>query len=210
MIWAPSRRAPSGPVKCRSNGVGVGPEQLGEHRRGRLALGVAVLGRLDDLGVDAERHVVDEDPAADLGQVDAAARPRRRTRRARRRRRRGRGRGRGRSGSGCRPGCRRAGRPARMATEATSAWEPSPPAMPITSAPRSMASWASSSRSSPGWSTTGSMPRGPALVDQAEPLGLPAAGLQVHDQHAAGGPGRRACPGVSQRLQRARRPRRSA
>ena len=36
------------------------------------ALGVAVLLRLDDLGVDAERDVVDEDPAVDGGEVDAA------------------------------------------------------------------------------------------------------------------------------------------
>ena len=45
------------------------------------------------------------------------------------------------------------------ATDATIAWEPSPPAIPITSAPRSIASSASSRRSSPGARTTGSMPR---------------------------------------------------
>ena len=79
------------------------------------------------------------------------------------------------------------GTSARMATDATNACEPSPPAMPMTSAPRSIAAWASSSRSSPGWSTTGSMPRSPALVGQPELLGLPAPGLQVHDEDALTG-----------------------
>jgi hypothetical protein len=51
--------------------LGVGAQQRGQHRRGRLAFGVAVLRRLDDLGVDAERHVVDEHPAAHLTEVDA-------------------------------------------------------------------------------------------------------------------------------------------
>src|SRR5438874_12562812 len=45
-----------------------------------------------------------------------------------------------------------------MATEATRAWLPSPPAMPMTSAPPAMTSFASCRRSSPGSRTTGSMP----------------------------------------------------
>ena len=51
------------------------------------------------------------------------------------------------------------GMPRSAAMLATSACDPSPPAMPMTSAPRSIASRARSSMSSPGWSTTGSMPR---------------------------------------------------
>ena len=51
------------------------------------------------------------------------------------------------------------GTPRSAAMLATSAWDPSPPAMPITSAPLSMASRASCSRSSPGCRTMGSMPR---------------------------------------------------
>ena len=71
MIRAPSLTVPSGPTKWRSKGSASRTEQVGQHRGGRLALGVAVLGRLDDLGVDAEGHVVDEDPPVHLGQVDA-------------------------------------------------------------------------------------------------------------------------------------------
>ena len=51
------------------------------------------------------------------------------------------------------------GRSCAAATAATTACEPSPPAIPITSAPRATASSASARRSSPGASTTGSMPR---------------------------------------------------
>ena len=71
----------------------------------------------------------------------------------------------------------------REATDATKAWDPSPPAIPITSAPRAIAASASCSRSSPGWRTTGSMPRRSTFVGQVELHCLPAAGLQVHDQH---------------------------
>jgi hypothetical protein len=51
--------------------------------------------------------------------------------------------------------------PDRAATAATRACDPSPPAMPMTSAPCATASSASRSRSSPGPSTTVAMPRSP-------------------------------------------------
>ena len=51
------------------------------------------------------------------------------------------------------------GTSAAIATLDTSACDPSPPAMPMTSAPRSIARRASSRRSSPGWRTIASMPR---------------------------------------------------
>ena len=132
------------------------------------------VGRLDDLGVDAERHVVDEDPPVHLGEVDAPldrlvegveraddvvaveAEVE----------------GEVVAGAG-RDADERARRPP-SPREATSACDPSPPAMPITSAPRSIAPRASSSRSSPG-SEDHRLDAAPAaLLDQGEPLGLPA------------------------------------
>ena len=80
------------------------------------------------------------------------------------------------------------GIPCRLATEATRACDPSPPAIPIRSAPPAIASSASSSRSSPGQQHDRLDAAGPALGHQAEPFGLGAAGLRVH--RAA--PGRRA------------------
>ena len=62
---------PSGSVNWRSKGSSVRPEHLGEQRLGGLGLGVAVALLLDDRGVDAERHVVDEEPVADRRVVDA-------------------------------------------------------------------------------------------------------------------------------------------
>ena len=76
------------------------------------------------------------------------------------------------------------GTPRSAAMLATSACEPSPPAMPTTSAPRSMASRASWSRSSPALQHDRLDPARAALVHEVELLGLPAAGLEVHDQHA--------------------------
>jgi hypothetical protein len=52
--------------RCR-----VRPDQAGEHGCSRLELGVPVVVRLDDLGVEPERRVVHEHPAVDLGEVDA-------------------------------------------------------------------------------------------------------------------------------------------
>ena len=106
-------------------------------------------------GVDAERHVVDEHPSGAPRRRRRGARSRRRTRRARRRRRRDRRRGRARGGCGSPRACRRTAGRARSRSTTTSACEPSPPAMPITSAPSATASRASCSRSSPGPSTTG-------------------------------------------------------
>ena len=91
----------------------AGAEQLRERRQRRVRLRVAVLGRLDDRGVEPERDVVHEHVAVHLGEVHRAARRRHRTRRARPRRRRGRSRGRGRDGSSCRPGSPPWGRRAR-------------------------------------------------------------------------------------------------
>ena len=48
-----------------------GTHQVGQHRGGRPALGLAVLRRSDDLGVHPEGHVVDEDPPVHRAQVDA-------------------------------------------------------------------------------------------------------------------------------------------
>ena len=79
----------------------------------------------------------------------------------------------------------------RAATVATSACDPSPPAMPMTSAPRAMALSASSRRSSPGRRTIGSMPRRRASAGEIEALGLATAGLQVDDQRRRAGSARR-------------------
>ena len=51
--------------------LGVGAEQVGQHVRPGLELGVAVGVGLDDLGVDAERGVVDEHAVVDTREIDA-------------------------------------------------------------------------------------------------------------------------------------------
>ena len=51
--------------------VGVGAQQVGKHAGPGLELGVAVGLRLDDLGIDAKRGVVDEDAVVDAGEIDA-------------------------------------------------------------------------------------------------------------------------------------------
>ena len=156
-----------GAVELEVERVVVGAEELGQHLRRGVELGVAVLVGLHDGGVHAERHVVHEHPAVDAGEVDACARSRRRTRRARRRRRRGRRRGRGRSGCGCRRGCtrtaRRAPRRCRRPAPASRRRRPCRPRR----RPGAIASRASCSRSSPRWSVTVSMPRAWAAAANA-------------------------------------------
>ena len=75
------------------------------------------------------------------------------------------------------------GMPCLLATDATSAWEPSPPAIPSTSAPRATASSASWRRSSLWAQHDGPDVALPAQVDQPEAFGLPATGPEVHQQH---------------------------
>ena len=70
MRKAPSTSVPSGVVNWRSKGSSVLPSSSGQQGLGRLHLGVAVAVLLDDRGVDAERHVVDEEPIVDRGVVD--------------------------------------------------------------------------------------------------------------------------------------------
>jgi hypothetical protein len=53
----------------------VPAEQVGQHRRRRPQLRVAVLRRLDHLRVQAERGIVHEHPAVDRGQVDRGLDP---------------------------------------------------------------------------------------------------------------------------------------
>jgi len=67
--------------------------------------------------------------------------------------------------------------PLAAATPATSAWEPSPPAIPITSAPPATACSASRRRSSPGASTTGSIPRRRASETRLKRSTLPPPDL---------------------------------
>jgi len=55
--------------------VRVAAEQVGQHGRRRAELGLAVLGGLHHLRVQAERRVVHEHPAVDRGQVDRALDP---------------------------------------------------------------------------------------------------------------------------------------
>ena len=61
-----------GPLESEVEGCGSGPEELGQHVLHGFELGVAVGVRLNDLGVDPERDVVDEDPVVHERQIDAA------------------------------------------------------------------------------------------------------------------------------------------
>ena len=71
MIRAPSRRAPSGPTKRRSNGSARGPARSDSIAVVVWRLASRYAGDLDDLGVHPEGHVVDEDPPVHRAQVDA-------------------------------------------------------------------------------------------------------------------------------------------
>ena len=122
----------------REPGAAVPLEQVREGVEGGAELVVAVRGGLDDLGVGAERDVVDERLTADLAQVDPQF---------------------DRVCEGVQAGGRvrpvqprssakwlrvpavitRNGRPCSAATPATSAWVPSPPATPSRSAPSATA-----------------------------------------------------------------------
>ena len=50
--------------------LGVGTEHLREGSQGRVDLGVAVVGRANDRGVETERHVVDEHVTVHVGEVE--------------------------------------------------------------------------------------------------------------------------------------------
>ena len=62
---------PVGAGEAQVEGIGVGAEEVGQELGRGLPLRIAVLLRLDDLGVHAQRDVVDEDPVTDGGEVDA-------------------------------------------------------------------------------------------------------------------------------------------
>src|SRR4029079_13427530 len=153
--------------------LGVGAQDVGEHGRSGAQLRIPVLGRLDDPGVDAERGVVDEQRVVHHRQVDAVLTNTRPCTVARSMVR-----------SAASPNASRApttssrssprssakwflvpagmttsGMPWRRAPPAPSAWEPPPPAIPITSVPRATASSASCTRSSPLFRTMASIPR---------------------------------------------------
>ena len=89
--------------------------------------------------------------------------------------------------------------PRRADTSATSACEPSPPAMPITSAPPVTARSASSTRSSPGPNSTASMPRArhASASRNLAAFPPPLRGLMIRTPRVAGGTG---SPGVAARL----------
>ena len=75
--WTPARaercHIPSPRVaEAQVEGCRTRAEQVGQHFDDRAQLGIAVLRRLDDLAVEADRRVVHEDPTVDLGQVDTA------------------------------------------------------------------------------------------------------------------------------------------
>ncbi len=136
-----------------------------------------VLATVDEPRVDAQGHVVQEQPPVRPADVDPPLR-RRRTTRARRAGRLGRDRGHARSGSASRTGSRRMGRPRSMATSATAASDPSPPAIP--SGP-SGAERAISATSSPSWRTCVVTPRRSASSRSSSALGCssPARGLMM-------------------------------
>ena len=151
-IWA---------VNSRSSGVADGPRRSGSRRPQVRAFASRIRARLHDLGVHAKGGVVDEHaaltgpgrsvrstPSANASSASTAllrSRPRSSAKWFR-----------------VPDGTQTYARLWRMATDATRACEPSPPAMPSTSAPSAAACSASWRRSSPGWSTIGWRPRSPA------------------------------------------------
>ena len=170
---------PSGPPKRRSNGSRPGRAARAASTPPSRASRPGTLG-LDDLRVDPERDVVDEDPAVDESEVDpaldastnASSAPTTSSRSSPR--------------SSARwfrvpAGTQTYGRSCSIATWATIACEPSPPAIPITSADACRLV-RERPRSSPGSSTIGSIPCGAGLVHQLELLDLAAARLRVHEQ----------------------------
>ena len=63
---------PVGPGELEVDRVGAGAEQIGQHLRPRVQLGIAVGVRLNDLRVGAQRGVVHEHVVVDPGEVDAS------------------------------------------------------------------------------------------------------------------------------------------
>ena len=62
-------RSPAGPVKAQRERPAARSEQAGQRAQGRLHLRLPVGRRADDLGVETQRRVVDEHPAVHLGEV---------------------------------------------------------------------------------------------------------------------------------------------
>jgi hypothetical protein len=170
---------------CRSVRLAAGPgvaqvdlgrvraEQVRQDRGCCLQLRIPVIGRLDDLGIEPEGGIVDECPPLTAARsirrstpsANASTAPTTSLRSSPRS-----------SAKWCRvpAGTHMYGTLCRAAAEATSAWEPSPPATPIASAPRAMASSASWSRSSPGPQDDRLDAAPLAFLGEVEPLRLAA------------------------------------
>jgi hypothetical protein len=197
-----------GPGEPQVEGSRVPAQQIGQHRADRPELGVAVLGGLNHLGVEPERRVVHEHPAVDGGQVDRDIDP-------------------------VAEGLQRAHHIVAVEAEVEREVVPGPGRdAHVRDAPaagdgrdqrlRAVAAGHADHVGAAGDRVVGqpeqvvSRPQHDgldaaplALLGQPEPLGLPAAGLQVHDQNGMpGAPGPRqvlrACvqlaPGFSQRV----------
>ena len=189
VVFVPARPTPAHVefAAARAEHVRHGVEQGAD-------LGVAVAGALDRLGVKAERDVVDEHPAVDLARSTRRSPPSTNASRAPTTSSRSTPRS---SAKWLRvpAGTHAYGSPNSAATAATIACEPSPPAIASPSAPRSTASRTSTSRSSPAFSSIGSMPRFARLLSERETLRLPPAGARIEEQHRIGAePGHSADP----------------
>ena len=146
--------SPSTVIRCRAARSLHGQRERAQAGE-RLAPAAVVLAPVHEPRVEAERDVVQEEAVVRPADVDPPLFAVR-TPRARRSGPRGRGRGPGRSGCGSRTGCRRTECRCSIATPATGASEPSPPAIPSTSA---FARRATSGKSSPSSRKCTSMPR---------------------------------------------------
>ena len=63
---------PAGAGPAQVEALALGPEHVGQRVEDRLQLRLAIALALDSLRVEAERDVVDENAAVDLGEVDPA------------------------------------------------------------------------------------------------------------------------------------------
>ena len=72
MRKAPSMCRPLAGGVLEIERLGLAAQQLCGHRQTGVDLRVAVVVRLNDRGVDAQRHVVDEETVVDRSEVDAA------------------------------------------------------------------------------------------------------------------------------------------
>ena len=169
------------PSPAQIDVTGAGADRVRHSVQQGADLGVAVAGPLNSLGVEAERDIVDEDPTVDLGEVhptltpstNASSAPTTSSRSTPRS-----------SAKWLRvpAGTHAYGSPSSAATLATTACEPSPPAIARPSAPRSTAPRTSTSRSSPGFSSIGRC-HVTSLLGELEAFGLPAAGARIEEKH---------------------------